>query len=36
MVIDLTTLNLEEEISDSRLKVRIREMKNAKAWFTAS
>jgi predicted transcriptional regulator len=36
MVVDLTTLNLKEEISDSRLKVRIREMKNAKARFTTS
>jgi len=36
MVIDLTTLNLREEISDSRLKMRIREMKNAKARFTTS
>ncbi|HBC79409.1 MAG TPA: hypothetical protein DCZ51_12305 [Bacteroidales bacterium] len=36
MVIDLTTLNLKEEISDSRLKIRIREMKNAKARFTTS
>jgi len=36
MVIDLTALNLKEEISDSRLKVRIREMKNAKARFTTS
>jgi predicted transcriptional regulator len=36
MVIDLATLNLKEEISDSRLKMRIREMKNAKARFTTS
>lgn len=36
MVIDLTTLNLKEEISDSRLKMKIREMKNAKARFTTS
>ena len=36
MVIDLTTLNLKEEISDSRLKTKIREMKNAKARFTTS
>lgn len=36
MVIDLTTLNLKEEISDLRLKARIREMKNAKARFTTS
>jgi predicted transcriptional regulator len=36
MVVDLATLNLKEEISDSRLKVRIREMKNAKARFTTS
>jgi predicted ArsR family transcriptional regulator len=36
MMIDLTTLNLKEEISDSRLKIRIREMKNAKARFTTS
>ena len=36
MVIDLTTLNLKENITDSRLKMRIREMKNAKARFTTS
>jgi predicted ArsR family transcriptional regulator len=36
MMIDLTTLNLKEEISDSRLKIRIREMKNAKARFATS
>lgn len=36
MVIDLTALNLKEEISDSRLKVKIKEMKNAKARFTTS
>ena len=36
MVIDLTTLNLKEEISDSRLTTKIREMKNAKARFTTS
>jgi len=36
MVIDLTTLNLKEEISDTRLKMRLREMKNAKARFTTS
>ena len=36
MMIDLTTLNLKEEISDSRLKMKIREMKNAKARFTTS
>ena len=34
--IDLSTLNLKEEISDSRLKMRIHEMKNAKARFTTS
>ena len=36
MAIDLTTLNLKEEISDSRLKMKIREMKNARARFTTS
>jgi predicted transcriptional regulator len=36
MEIDLTTLTLKEEISDSRLKTKIREMKNAKARFTTS
>lgn len=36
MVFDLTTLNLEEKITDSRLKMKIREMKNAKARFATS
>lgn len=36
MEIDLSTLNLKEEISDSRLKMRIHEKKNAKARFTTS
>jgi predicted transcriptional regulator len=36
MEIDLTSLNLKEEISDSGLKTKIREMKNAKARFTTS
>jgi hypothetical protein len=36
MEIDLSTLNLKDEISDSRLKMRIHEKKNAKARFTTS
>jgi predicted transcriptional regulator len=36
MEVDLTTLHLKEEIADSRLKMKIREMKNAGARFTTS
>jgi predicted transcriptional regulator len=36
MVVDLTTLHMKEEIADSRVKMRIREMKNAGARFTTS
>jgi len=36
MEVDLTTLHLKEEITDSRLKIKIREMKNAGVRFTTS
>ena len=36
MAVDLTRLNLKEATTDSRVKMRIREMKNAKARFTTS
>ncbi len=36
MEVDLTSLHLKEKVADSRLKMRIREMKNAGARFTTS